>query len=133
MDESLFECACGCRPHGGLCLSRTDVLRGWRVVVSRCAVALYAAALTRESEVYADHPLVSYRALTTSDRYLHGASIMLRDVLLRFDLPQVAAAIPGQVTLISPVDQMNRPVEFAAARAQYPERVRIAGDEFQLD
>jgi hypothetical protein len=139
MDESLF----GTRVADVIrtvdyALSRADVPRdGVRVVgVGAGALwALYAAALDRRiKEVYADHPLVSYKALIASDRYLHGASIMLRDVLLRFDLPQVAAVIPGHVTLISPVDHMNRPVELAVARAQYAERVRIiAGEEFQLD
>jgi hypothetical protein len=96
--------------------------------------SLYAAALDpRIMEVYADHPLVSYRALMSSDRYLHGASIMLRDVLLRFDLPQVAAAVRGRVTLISPVDHLNRPVDLAAARAQYGERVQVLGEGFELE
>jgi cephalosporin-C deacetylase-like acetyl esterase len=96
--------------------------------------ALYAAALdSRIKEVYAERPLISYRALTTSDRYLHGSPVFLRDVLLHFDLPQVAAAIRGRVTLISPVDHMNRPVELSIARAQYPAGVQITGGPFELD
>jgi hypothetical protein len=52
---------------------------------------------------------------------------------LHFDLPQVAAAIRGRVTLISPVDHMNRPVELSIARAQYPAGVQITGGPFELD
>jgi pimeloyl-ACP methyl ester carboxylesterase len=138
MDESLF----GMRVADVIrtvdyALSRPDAAHdGVRVagVGAGALWALYAAALDpRIEEVYADHPLVSYRALTASDRYLHGASIMLRDVLLRFDLPQVAAAASARVTLISPVDHLNRPVDLSAARAQYGESVQVAGDEFELD
>jgi hypothetical protein len=58
---------------------------------------------------------------------------MLRDVLLRFDLPQVAAAASARVTLISPVDHLNRPVSLSAARAQNGESVQVVGEEFELD
>ena len=54
------------------------------------------------------------------DRYLHGASIFIRDVLQHFDLPQVAASIAGRdLTLLSPVDHMKRPVEVALAEKAY--------------
>jgi hypothetical protein len=53
--------------------------------------------------------LASYKTLAMSDRYLHNASVFLKDGLLHTDLPQVAAlAAPRQVTLIEPVDAMKR-------------------------
>jgi pimeloyl-ACP methyl ester carboxylesterase len=139
MDESLF----GMRVADVIrtvdyALSRPDLPRPGLRVAGRGAGALwalYAAALDpRITEVFAERPLISYRALASSDRYLHSAGIFLRDVLLRFDIPQVAAAIPGRLTLISPVDHMKRPVELAAARALYPDsRIRITGEPFDLD
>lgn len=118
-------------------LSRPDTGKAGVRVVGKGAGAvwaLFAAALDpRITEVQAERGLISYRALTTSDRYLHSAGIFLRDVLLRFDLPQVASIIPGKVTLISPVDHMKRPVEPAAARAVYKDsRIAINGGTFDL-
>jgi cephalosporin-C deacetylase-like acetyl esterase len=83
--------------------------------------ALFAAALDeRVSEAVLERGLVSYRSLTAVDRYLHGAGIFIRDVLLHFDLPQVAAAMAGRrLTLAAPVDAMKRPVEAAEARRAY--------------
>ena len=83
--------------------------------------ALYAAALdARIEEVVLERSLLSYRSLTSVDRYLHGAGVFIRDVLLHFDLPQVAAAVAGRpLTLVAPVDAMKRPVDLAAARTAY--------------
>lgn len=83
--------------------------------------ALYAAALdSRILSVIAERGLVSYSSLTQVDRYLHGASVFIRDVLLHFDLPQVAAAIADRpLVLLSPVDPMKRPVPLPDARAAY--------------
>jgi cephalosporin-C deacetylase-like acetyl esterase len=83
--------------------------------------ALYAAALDpRITEVVAERGLVSYKALAQVDRYTHGASIFVRDVLLRFDLPHVAAAIaPRPLTLVRPVDAMKRTVDAARASEIY--------------
>lgn len=62
----------------------------------------------------------SVSTLTTSDLYLHGASIFTRDVLLHFDLPQVAAAAADRrLTLVSPVDAMKNPVELPAVYETY--------------
>jgi hypothetical protein len=111
--------------HGGVRVAAVGAGALW---------ALYAAALDpRINEVYAERPLISYRALASSDRYLHTAGIFLRDVLLRFDLPQVAESIPGQVTLISPVDHLKRPVPLATPRAQYHDRIRITDKPLELN
>ena len=75
--------------------------------------ALYAAALdSRVRTVVCDGGLLSYHTLATSDRYLHGADIFVWNVLLHFDLPQVAAAVADRrLTLVSPVDAMMNPVD----------------------
>jgi cephalosporin-C deacetylase-like acetyl esterase len=83
--------------------------------------AMYAAALdSRIDAAICDRCLLSYRTLTQSDRYLHNASIFVRDVLRHFDLPQVSAAIaPRQLLLIDPVDAMKRPAGLEAAHGTY--------------
>jgi cephalosporin-C deacetylase-like acetyl esterase len=94
-------------------LSRGDVSRTGVRVTGRGAGALwslYACALdTRIASLTAERMLASYKTLAMSDRYLHNASVFLKDGLLHTDLPQVAAlAAPRQVTLIEPVDAMKR-------------------------
>jgi len=83
--------------------------------------ALYAAALdARIGSVVCENGLLSYRSLTESDRYVHGASIFVRDVLRHFDLPQVAAAVADRpLLLLSPVDAMRRRVDAPRAQAEY--------------
>lgn len=83
--------------------------------------ALYAAALDpRIKSVVCHAGLLSYRSLTATDRYLHGADVFILDVLHHFDLPQVAAAVADRrLTLLSPVDAMRRPVDLAAAAEAY--------------
>jgi len=146
MDESLF----GMRVQ--------DVIRGIDYLVSRgdaeasgvrvigCGMGalwtLFAAALDpRIQAAVCEGGLISYRALCQSDCYLHGASVFIRNVLLRFDLPHVAAAVAGRkLTLVSPVDAMKRPVDLRLAESVYhltrhayraarqEERFRIAAD-----
>src|SRR5579864_3046021 len=78
-------------------LSRPDVKRGKvRVVGSgRGALwVLFATALdARIQETVCEQGLLSYRTLTGTDRYTHGADIFIPSLLERFDLPQVAATI----------------------------------------
>lgn len=82
---------------------------------------LYAAALDPRIEAVVSHGgLLSYRSLTRTDRYLHGADILVPHVLEHFDLPHVAAAISDrQVSLLSPVDAMKRPVDLSSVRETY--------------
>jgi hypothetical protein len=105
-------------------LSRPDVNNTGVQLIGKGAGALwalYAAALdSRILSVIAERGLVSYSSLTQVDRYLHGASVFIRDVLLHFDLPQVAAAIADRpLVLLSPVDPMKRPVPLPDAQAAY--------------
>ncbi len=83
--------------------------------------ALFAAALdSRVHAVVCDGGLLSYHSLTSSDLYLHSADIFVKDVLLHFDLPQVAAAVAGRrLILVSPVDAMKNPVELPVVRETY--------------
>ncbi len=125
MDESLFGMRVGDVVRAlDYTESRPDVDPAQiRVIgVGRGAMwALYAAALdARAHTVICDGGLVSYRALTASDLYLHSADVFVKDVLLHFDLEQVAAAVADRrLTLLSPVDAMKNPVELPAVRETY--------------
>ena len=106
-------------------LGRPDVARDGLQVVGQGAGALwalYAAALDpRISSVVAERGLASYKALAQTDRYTQSAGIFVRDVLLHFDLPQIAAACaPRAVTLAGPVDAMKRPLAAGEAARLYP-------------
>jgi pimeloyl-ACP methyl ester carboxylesterase len=105
-------------------LSRPDCLKKSVRLIGQGMGALwslYAAALDlRIESTICDGGLLSYRSLTRVDRYLHGANIFIRDSLLRFDLPQVAAAVVDRrLTLLSPVDHMLEPVRLSLARDTY--------------
>ncbi len=105
-------------------LSRPDVDRSnVRVVGSgRGALwVLFAAALdARIQAAVCEQGLLSYRTLTGTDRYTHGADIFIPSILKHFDLPQVSAAIvPRRLSVVAPVDAMKRPVEEAAAERAY--------------
>jgi cephalosporin-C deacetylase-like acetyl esterase len=125
MDQSLF----GMRVRDVVrsveyALSRPDAgAQGVRVVGKGAGAlwSLFAAALEpRIATLVAENGLISYRSLTAVDRYLHGASVFVPDILKHFDLPQVAAAMAGRdLVLVSPVDPMKRPVELAAAAKTY--------------
>ena len=82
---------------------------------------LYAAALDpRIRSLICVRSLLSYRSLTSVDRYLYGANVFIPDVLKHFDLPQVAAALAGRpLALISPSDAMKNTVDAGPAREAY--------------
>jgi hypothetical protein len=123
-------------------LSRTDAGAPGARLTGKGAGALwclFAAALEpRVATLVAENGLVSYRSLTAVDRYKHGASVFVPDILKHFDLPQVAGALSGRdLTLVSPVDPMKRPVELAAARKEYAWTQQVfeaagAGDRFRI-
>jgi cephalosporin-C deacetylase-like acetyl esterase len=125
MNESLF----GMRVQDVLrtvdyALSRPDGNKQAVSVIGKDMAALwvlYAAALdSRVSAAVCERGLLSYRTLTSTDRYLHGADILILDVLNRFDLPEVAAAVAGRrLVLLSPVDAMKQVVDTAAAEQAY--------------
>jgi cephalosporin-C deacetylase-like acetyl esterase len=105
-------------------LSRPDANASGARLVGKGAGALwclFAAALeSRVAELVAENGLISYRSLTTVDRYRHGAAVFVPDILKHFDLPQVAAIIASRnVTLVSPVDPMKRHLDLAAASEAY--------------
>jgi cephalosporin-C deacetylase-like acetyl esterase len=112
-------------------LSRADVDRAGVRAIGKGMGALwvlFAAALdARITRTVCDGGLVSYRALASSDRYLHGASVMIPDVLKHFDLPQVAAAFGGRrLTMLDPVDAMKSAVDPETARKTYGTAVQVA-------
>jgi cephalosporin-C deacetylase-like acetyl esterase len=125
MDESLF----GMRVHDVVrsvdyLLSRPDVAKdNWKLSGKGAGAlwSLYAAAIDdRIQDCTCERGLVSYASLARTDRYLHNASIFIRDVLKHFDLPHVAAAVANRrLSLIAPVDAMKAPVDTAVARNAY--------------
>jgi len=105
-------------------LSRTDVDRvGVRLIGKGMGAlwSLYAAALdARILSLICDGGLLSYRCLTRSDRYLHGADILIPNVSMHFDLPHVAAAVASRsLGLLSPVDEMKQSIEIQVARQEF--------------
>lgn len=82
---------------------------------------LYAAALDpRIRSLICVRSLLSYRSLTSVDRYLYDAGVFIPGVLLQLDLPQVAAALAGRpLALVLPTDAMKNVVDSGAARAEY--------------
>jgi len=105
-------------------VSRADVDRAGVRVIGRGMGALWvllAAALDpRISRTVCDGGLLSYRTLASADRYLHGASIFIPDVLKHFDLPQVAAAVSGRrLAILDPMDAMKSTVDLETARQAY--------------
>ena len=83
--------------------------------------ALFAAALdSRIQAAVCDGGLLSYKAITGADRFSLPASVFVRDVLLHFDLPHVAAAVaPRRLVLLSPIDHLKRPAAPATAQEAY--------------
>lgn len=105
-------------------LSRADVDRSGVRAIGKGMGALwvlFAAALdARISQVICEGGLLSYRTLTSADRYLHGASIFIPDVLKHFDLPQVAAAIADRrLVMLAPMDAMKSAANEETARRTY--------------
>ena len=125
MDECLF----GMRVRDVLCsvdyaLTRSEVDPQGVMAVGRGMGALwvlYAAALDdRIRSAVCYQGLLSYRALTSVDRYTHESSVFVRDVLTAFDLPQVAAAAaPRRLTILEPWGPMKSPVEISEATKAY--------------
>jgi cephalosporin-C deacetylase-like acetyl esterase len=105
-------------------LSRPDVDANGIMAIGRgmgALWALYAAALDDRIKYAICHDgLLSYRALTSVDRYTQETSVFVRDVLKYFDLPQVAAAAAGRhLTALEPAGPMKTPVEFGEATKAY--------------
>jgi hypothetical protein len=82
---------------------------------------LFAAVLDgRISDLILERGLLSYRTLARADRYTHSSGIFVPDILKHFDLPQVAAGLAGRkLTLVGPVDHMQRSVDLEAVKRCY--------------
>jgi cephalosporin-C deacetylase-like acetyl esterase len=114
-------------------LSRPDVdSTGVRLVGRGTGAlwALFAAALdTRVRAMVSDEGLLSYRALTSVDRYLTESSLFVRDILTRFDLPQVAAAVADRpLAIVSPLGPMRDQVDLSTARRAYEWTAQVYGN-----
>ena len=113
-------------------VSRTDVNQKRLRVAGKGAGALwvlFAAILDeRISDLTLEHGLLSYGTLASADRYTHSTAIFVPDLLRHFDLPQLAAQLAGcNLTIVSPVDHMKRPVDLETAKQCYS----ITEREFQ--
>jgi cephalosporin-C deacetylase-like acetyl esterase len=88
---------------------------------------LYAAALdARIRSLICVRSLLSYRSLAGGDRYSYGADVFVPDVLMHFDLPQVAAAMAGRpLALICPADGMKNTVNASQAREAFRWTYRV--------
>jgi hypothetical protein len=105
-------------------LSRRDVDQRRLRVAGKGAGALwvlFAAVLDqRISDLTLERGLISYRALTRSDRYSHSTAVFVPEILKHFDLPEVAAGLAGRkVTLAGPVDHLKRSVDLETAKRTY--------------
>jgi cephalosporin-C deacetylase-like acetyl esterase len=125
MDESLFAMRVRDVIRGvDYTLSRPEVKRQSVRVVWKGMGALWtlfaAAHDLRIQSAICEGGLVSYRSLTDHDRYVHGANVFIRDVLLHYDLPEVAACVASRnLVLLSPLDAMGIPVDLAKAKEIY--------------
>ncbi len=140
MDESLF----GMRVLDVIrsvdyTLSRPDASKDLRVHGKGIGAlwSMFAAALDpRIKTTIAEGGLLTYRTLAMSDRYVHGANVMVRDALLHFDLPRVAGALAGRtLVLAEPVDAMRRKVPVAEVETAYASAKKAfadAGGEFKI-
>jgi cephalosporin-C deacetylase-like acetyl esterase len=105
-------------------LGRSGVSHGTVRMIGRGRGALwvlYAAALDeRITRTLCDGGLLSYRTLTSVDRYLHAADIFIPEVLQHFDLPQVASVVANRwLTILAPVDAMKSVVTEEIAGQAY--------------
>jgi dienelactone hydrolase len=86
-----------------------------RLVVSGCGlgglVALHVAAIDGGARgVVAWDCLASFQALLESERYAWPADAFVPNVLLHYDLPELAAAIPCRASILRPLDGERRPL-----------------------
>ena len=102
-------------------------------------VALHAAALdSRIAHVVAERSLISYRTALAAGLHRNLSEVLIPNVLLHYDTPDLIAAIhPRRVTLINPANAMEQPMRDPLARAaigsalesdrrlQTPDRVRL--------
>ncbi len=105
-------------------LSRPDVDRETVRIVGKGMGALwvlFAAALDRRiHSVICEGGLLSYQSLAFVDRYTQGANTFIRDVLLYFDLPDVAACVADRnLVLLAPVDAMGHAADLSLAKKIY--------------
>ncbi|QOY86868.1 alpha/beta hydrolase family protein [Paludibaculum fermentans] len=90
--------------------------RGLAGVWALCAAAIEPAI----SATTCLTPLLSYAALTRTDRHLVPASYLVRGLLQLADLPEIAALIaPRRLTIAAPVDAMLQPIPLNEAIAEY--------------
>jgi hypothetical protein len=118
-----------------------DAQRMYFVGKGRAALwCLYAAVLDeRITNLICSGGLLSYRTLTTSDRYLYGADLFVPEILPHLDLPEIAAAVaPRPLAILEAKDAMKNTVDLRRAQDAYrctQAAYRTAGTEahFRLE
>ncbi len=97
-------------------------------------LVLFAAALdSRIASVTAGRTLATYAGLAGADLYAHRFGAIIPGVLRDFDLPEVAAAIaPRRLTLVNPVDRLQRRIEAPAAYDFSRKVYKLAGGTFAI-
>ncbi|MCL5998922.1 MAG: acetylxylan esterase [Chloroflexi bacterium] len=80
-----------------------------RIVLSGCGlggiIAMHVAAIDAQvSGVVTWDSLVSFMSLLESEHYTWPADVFMPNVLLHYDLPELAAAIPAPVYVCNPLD-----------------------------
>jgi dienelactone hydrolase len=111
--------------------ARPDVDPQRIVLVGRgggAIVALHTAAIEGGiAGVAALESLVSYRAIVEAPRHVHPVSDFIPNVLLHYDLPELAAALaPAPVLIAAPEDAMGSPLPVGDAEAAYAQARRTA-------
>jgi len=85
------------------------------------AVALMAAALidAHLGGVVTWSCLASFQMLAAAEHYAWPAGAFLPDVLTRFDLPELAGALPGAVQILDPLDAARQSLSATDAQALF--------------
>ena len=92
-------------------------------------VALHAAAVDGGVQgVVLDAAFATYRGIVEAPRYVHPVADFLPDVLLHYDLPDLAAALaPARVLALNPQDALGATLSDAGAAAAYARAASMAG------
>ena len=95
-----------------------------------CIPALFAAALEpRIAAVHLSGMTISYRSILEAEDYREAFANFLPDVLRHADLPQIARAVKGSVSLAGVVDGEGKSMPADRVSALYGKRISVAGGQ----
>ncbi len=88
-------------------------------------IALHAAALDGHAAgVFCNEGLCSFEALARAETYAWPAEDFFPNVLLHYDLPELAASLLAPVLIANPLDAEKKPLEQDAAASLYRDAVK---------